>query len=149
MRLRVYLRATKGTSWPGLAEAGLWHFSRLVLLPNHLSPDVGATPLPSTGPPWRSALGLGTSRRGRAVRHGPREAWSTHVRRLSSPSTTIQSHEQKHPKALWFSCGPAVRIGCPTREITLCLRCSVLWLKPARLEIWNLFFKNRGLSLVL
>lgn len=110
-------RATKGTSWPGLAEAGVWHF-----LPRASAKPPqsrrGEPSLPSTGPPWRSAAGTRHfPARGRPSRHGPREAWSTRQTPFRPPSPRFRVTNKNTPGALWFSCGPAVQeIGCLPRN---------------------------------
>ena len=110
-------RATEGTSWPGLAEAGVWHF------PPHASAKPprswrGEPSLPSTGPPWRSVAG--TRRfpaRGRRSRHGPPGAWSTRQTPFCPPSPGLRVTNKNTPGAPWFSCGPAVQeIGCLPRN---------------------------------
>lgn len=110
-------RATKGTSWPGLAEAGVWHFPPRASAKPPQSRR-GEPSLPSTGPPWRSAAGTRHfPARGRPSRHGPREAWSTRQTPFRPPSPRFRVTNKNTPGALWFSCGPAVQeIGCLPRN---------------------------------
>lgn len=105
--------------WQGLAHC----ISPLMPLPNLLNPDMGNTCCLSTGLPWRSTVENFLSQV-RPPRHGLSGAWSVCLLdSFPSPVTRVQSHKQKNPAALWFSCDPVVQEkGCLSTVELLCWR---------------------------
>ena len=117
------LRARVGQVWQRLACGT----SRLVFLPNHLGPDVENLHCLPQDLPGDQRLGLGASKPGAdrpdVVHEGP----GLPVRRLSVPRHQDSESRTKTPQELFgFPVALQSRKSDVYREITLCLRCSMV-----------------------